>query len=70
MWQSNGFGAGTDNQIVGGGGGYMAYPQPQVPANGVGPEADGQFGSLTFTYDSSTSAGKGNQFSIQNPGRN
>ena len=65
----NGFGAGTDNRVDGGAGGFMAIPQPPNPV-GVGPEANGQFGALEFTYDSSTPAGAGNIFSISNPGRN
>jgi hypothetical protein len=68
-WQPNGWGAGTDNSIVGGLGGFMAYPQPPFPV-GVGPEANGQFGPLVFTYNSSTPQGQGNIFSINNPGRN
>jgi hypothetical protein len=68
-WVPNGGGAGTDNSVVGGLGGFMAYPQPPNPV-GIGPEADGQFGALAFVYDSSTPQGKGNQFVLFNPGRN
>lgn len=70
-WVQNGFGAGTDNSIVGGAGGYMAYPQPPSPVPSFAiPEAVGQFGSLNFSYNSGTSSGAGNVFSISNPGRN
>ena len=69
VWEPNGFAAGTDNSVVGGGGGFLAYPQPPFPV-GVGPEANGQFGPLYFTYDSSTATAKGNMFTISNPGRN
>lgn len=68
-WVPNGGGAGTDNRVVGGQGGFMAYPQPPNPV-GVGPEANGQFEALNFTYDSSTATAAGNIFRIENPGRN
>lgn len=68
-WVQNGFGAGTDNRIVGGGGGFLAYPQPPNPV-GVGPEANGQFGPINFTYSSSATPILGNYFTILNPGRN
>lgn len=69
IWVPNGFGAGTDNTIVGGQGGYMAYPQPAVPG-GPTPEDDGQFGPLEFVYNSATATAAGNYFVISNPGRN
>lgn len=69
MWVPNGFGAGTDNSVVGGAGGFMAIPQPPNPI-GVGPEANGQYEALVFNYNSGTSQGAGNVFSINNPGRN
>lgn len=58
-WVQNGFGAGTDNSIVGGGGGFLAYPQPIVID-----------GPINFQYNSSTPQGQGNIFSVFNPGRN
>lgn len=66
-WQPNGAGAGTDNAIVGGGGGFMAYPQPPTgPRAGVVPvENDGQFGPIDITVWN----GIGNYFVIANPGR-
>jgi hypothetical protein len=67
-WQNNG-GIGVDNSIAGGGGGWMAIPQPPNPV-GAGPEANGQYERLVFSYDSSTPQGKGNIFQILNPGRN
>lgn len=68
-WVPNGFGAGTDNSAAGGGGGYTAIPQPANPASGVGPEQNGQFEALVFTYNSSTATALGNIFTINNPGR-
>ena len=68
-WVPNGFGAGTDNRAAGGQGGFMAIPQPPSPV-GVGPEANGQFESLVFTYNSATTTAAGNYFIIFNPGRN
>jgi hypothetical protein len=69
-WQTNGWGAGTDNSVVGGLGGFMAYPQP--PANGIftTPEQNELCGPLTFSYNSSTPSGQGNIFVISNPGSN
>lgn len=66
-WVQNGYGAGTDNSVVGGAGGFMAYPQPPLPTGQyTTPETNGQFGSLNFTYDNNM----GNRFVIVNPGRN
>lgn len=65
----NGYGAGTDNTAVGGLGGFMAYPQPPSPV-GKGPEANGQFQALNFTYSSAATPSQGNYFVILNPGRN
>lgn len=47
-WYPNGLGAGTDNDIVGGGGGFMSYPQPPTgPKAGLVPaENNGQFGAF------------------------
>jgi hypothetical protein len=67
-WVTNGGGAGTDNRVVGGLGGFMSYPQPPNPA-GVGPEANGQFGALNFTYSSGVTPSQGNFFILVNPGR-
>ncbi len=66
-WRPNGFGADTDNSVVGGGGGYMAYPQPPSGPNPVlnPPENNGQFGQLSFTFNDF----KGTFFQINNPGR-
>jgi hypothetical protein len=41
-WQPNGFGADIDNSIVGGAGGYMAYPQPPQP-DGFNPPLGGGY---------------------------
>lgn len=70
-WQPNGGGCGTDNSVVGGGGGYMAYPQPPAPGGQFTNNAprsgswNGQFGPVTYTFP----AGTGIYFSISNPGR-
>lgn len=66
-WVQNGFGAGTDNSVIGGLGGFMAYPQPPTPVNSFStPEAVGQFGPLNITVDNTT---VDVTFVIQNPGR-
>jgi hypothetical protein len=73
-WSQNGFGAGTDNSVAGGAGGFEAIPQPVTgtpPFNPFAPylapipEWQGQFGSESFTYLSEG----GNFFTINNPGR-
>lgn len=73
-WVPNGFGAGTDNAVAGGGGGFESIPQPVTgtpPFNSFAPyqsplpEWQGQFGSESFTYI----AAGGNSFRINNPGR-
>lgn len=65
-WIPNGFGAATDNSFVGGGGGYMAYPQPlQSGVVSINPEQNGQCAPLNFTFDTEDIL-----FEIVNPGRN
>jgi hypothetical protein len=66
-WVPNGFGAGADNSVVGGGGGFMAYPQPPMGLNAAfnPPENNGQFGPLSQTVWNGT----GNWFQLFNPGR-
>ena len=66
-WTTNGFGAGTDNSVVGGGGGFMSYPQPPTGPNAAfnPPENDLQAGSLNFTSPATMLV----HFVISNPGR-
>lgn len=68
-WQSNGFGAGTDNSVAGGGGGFMAIPQPptgpKATAVPLRPENYGQFGPTEINFNN----GIGTYFTIDNPGR-
>lgn len=66
-WVPNGGGAGTDNRVVGGGGGYMAYPQPPTGPRAAlyPPDKNGQFGPLAITVNNGT----GVWFQISNPGR-
>lgn len=66
FWQPNGYGAGTDNSVVGGAGGYMAYPQPPPSGEFTTPETDALCGPLFITFNNN----QGNAFSIQNPGSN
>lgn len=68
-WQPNGFGAGTDNSVAGGGGGFMAIPQPPTGPKATTvplvPENYGQFGATQIAYNN----GIGTYFSVSNPGR-
>ena len=66
-WVPNGFGSGEDNSVVGGGGGYMAYPQPPTGLNAAfnPPEDNVQEGALEFTSPASMLC----HFTISNPGR-
>lgn len=65
-WQPNGAGSGEDNSVAGGGGGFMAIPQPPTGPNaGYKPvENYGQFGSLIITVNAA-----GTYSVISNPGR-
>lgn len=67
-WSPNGLGAGTGNEVAGGSGGYMSYPQPPTGPNAAfnPPELNGQFGPTNITFNN----GIGTYFSIVNPGRN
>jgi hypothetical protein len=40
-WVPNGAGSGRDNSIVGGGGSFMAYPQPPSPSGLFNPPGKG-----------------------------
>lgn len=66
-WVPNGYGAGADNSVVGGGGGFMAYPQPPTGPRAAfnPPEQNLQAGVLNFTF----SNGTGVWFQATNPGR-
>lgn len=72
-WMPNGWGAGTDNSIVGAGGGFVAYPQPPTPGGfssaaqppNTFPEKNGQFGPVSITVNNTI----GTFFVISNPGR-
>lgn len=65
-WQPNGLGAGSTNADVGGGGSYMAYPQPPTGPNAAfnPPERNGLFGGVTSSFNNGTT-----YFTIVNPGR-
>lgn len=74
-WVQNGMGAGTDNSIAGGGGGFMALPQPPSPSGAFNPPNtggsfdlgnswNGRFGSTSQTLTSG-----GTWSVINNPGR-
>ena len=68
-WVQNGYGAGTDNRVVGGGGGFMAYPQPATgPRANQVPLVPENFGGFGATNEVSWN-GIGNWFQITNPGR-
>lgn len=69
LWKPNGLGAGADNSVAGGNGGFMAIPQPPTGIKAetvpLEPENFGQFGCLEFT----STAVMLNTFKISNPGR-
>jgi hypothetical protein len=66
-WVPNGYGAGADNSVVGGGGGYMAYPQPPSGENASfnPPENNVQEAAIEFTSTAAMLV----HFIISNPGR-
>lgn len=65
-WMPNGLGAGADNSVAGGLGGYMSLPQPPSPSGGfnVPVEWYGQFAPVSQTYFIG-----GNFYTLTNPGR-
>ena len=75
-WVPNGLGAGVDNSVAGGGGGFMSLPQPPSPGGVFNPTGkggsqdngnswNGGFGPTNVRFNNTI----GTDFSISNPGR-
>lgn len=74
-WIQNGLGAGADNSIAGGGGGFMALPQPPSPSGAFNPPNTGGSFDLGNSWNgrfgpaSQTLTSGGTWSVISNPGR-
>lgn len=75
VWVQNGLGAGTDNSVAGGGGGFMALPQPPSPSGAFNPPNTGGSFDLGNSWNgrfgpaSQTLTSGGTWSVISNPGR-